>query len=164
MFNHPGRSLKTYGKIVFIVGVIVSIIGGILMFIAAGQASQSYYTRGSSGTFVFIGILVIALGIFFSYLLSIFTIAFGELVENSTIIRNQMENKHSTPSQPSYYTSPQPEPFTPAAAVPPVQPPVNPVQNTVNLNKASDILICPTCHTDNAKGAGFCRNCGTKLR
>ena len=90
MFKNPGKSLKTYGKIVFIIFVIAAIAGGISMFAAAGNMGR--YSSGAAFGMVIGGIVVIAVGIFLAYLLSIFVIAFGELVENSTIIRTLMEN------------------------------------------------------------------------
>ncbi len=163
MFEHPGRSLKMYGKVVFIIGVILSILGGIGMFIMAGNASQSYYGRGASGMFVVGGIVTIAVGIFVSYLLSIFVIAFGELVENSTIIRGYMENRQNgTPNSPttSFYTFPKPSesfvPFTPQNNH------AQTAESHVNLNKGT--VVCPSCHVENTSQAAFCRNCGIKLK
>ncbi len=155
MFKNPGGSLKLYGKIVFIIFVIVAIAGGISMFAAAGNMGR--YSGGAGFGMVIGGIVVIAVGIFLAYLLSIFVIAFGELVENSTVIRNMMENGATMPKIQQGEVKTQPvqqeefKPYTPSA-------------KSVNLNKNSDTaLICPYCGTDNKLNASFCRNCGKKL-
>ena len=89
MFDNPGKSLKRLGGAIWGIGGILSLIGGMWMFGLASQASRSYYSD-SAGGFVFGGIIIIVLGIFVSYLMSIFIVAFGELVENSTAIRKNL--------------------------------------------------------------------------
>ena len=89
MFDNPGKSLKKLGGAIWGIGGILSLIGGMWMFGLASQASRSYYSD-SAGGFVFGGIIIIVLGIFVSYLMSIFIVAFGELVENSTAIRKNL--------------------------------------------------------------------------
>ena len=155
MFKNPGRSLKTYGKIVFVIFVIAAIAGGISMFATAGNMGR--YSGGAAFGMVIGGIVVIAVGIFLAYLMSIFVIAFGELVENSTVIRTLMENGATMPRVQQGESKNQPvqqaqfKPYTPPA-------------KTVNLNKDSDTaLICSNCGVDNKLEASFCRNCGKKL-
>ena len=87
MFKNPGGSLKTYGKVVFVIFVIAAIAGGITMFAGAGNIGR--YNGGAAFGMVVGGIVVIAVGIFMAYLMTIFVIAFGELVENSTVIRRK---------------------------------------------------------------------------
>ena len=89
MFDNPGKSLKKLGGAIWGIGGFLSLIGGMWMFGLASQASRSYYSD-SAGGFVFGGIIIIVLGIFVSYLMSIFIVAFGELVENSTAIRKNL--------------------------------------------------------------------------
>ena len=71
MFDNPGKSLKKLGGAIWGIGGILSLIGGMWMFGLASQASRSYYSD-SAGGFVFGGIIIIVLGIFVSYLMSIF--------------------------------------------------------------------------------------------
>ena len=148
MFKNPGGSLKTYGKIVFIAGVILSVFTGISIWITTIEK------LGIWG--FFIGFFTIAAGIFFSYLLTIFVIAFGELVENSTAIRNMMEKGQTMPDIPQKTEN-----------IPVKQPEVKPYvqpQKIVDLHKDSDtVAICPFCGKDNKMNANFCRNCGKKL-
>ncbi len=144
MFKNPGGSLKNYGKVVFIIFVIAAIAGGIAVFVGAGSLGR--YNGGAAFGMVIVGIVVIAVGIFMAYLLSIFVIAFGELVENSTVIRRMMENGAVMPDmQQSEY-----KPYVP--------------QKNINLEKNIDaVAICPFCGKDNKADASFCRQCGKKL-
>ena len=96
MFENPGKSLKNIGGFIFFGGIILSIIGGFWMFKIASEVPDYY--RSVSGGYVFVGIIIIVLGCFISYLISIFISAFGELVENSTAIRYFMENKKPYPT------------------------------------------------------------------
>lgn len=144
MFKNPGGSLKTYGKVVFVIFVIAAIAGGITMFAGAGNIGR--YNGGAAFGMVVGGIVVIAVGIFMAYLMTIFVIAFGELVENSTVIRKMMENGAAMPNmQQSEY-----RPYVP--------------QKNVSLEKNVDaVAICPFCGKDNKADASFCRQCGKKL-
>ena len=156
MFKNPGGSLRTYGKVVFFIFAIAAVIGGIMMFAGAGNVGR--YRGGASLAMVLGGIVLIAAGIFVAYLLSIFVIAFGELVENSTMIRRMMENGNTIPNVPQQAFVPQPvqqENFQPVENVP---------EKTVDLNKESDMTVmCQFCGTANKTSASFCRNCGKKL-
>ena len=91
MFDNPGKSLKKLGGAIWGIGGILSLIGGMWMFVLAQQASQSYYSD-SAGGFVFGGVIIITVGIFVSWLISVFIVAFGELVENSTAIRKNLSD------------------------------------------------------------------------
>lgn len=140
MFENPGRSLKTFGTIMFAVGAIVSIWGGIKLFNVA-HGIHTYYSRYSygddnSGSLVFLGIVCIIGGILVSYLLSLFLIAFAELVENSTMIRQVL-------SQPSATNSQQ----TPKYDIP-----------------LKRIVICPSCQSENVSGSEYCTTCGHSLK
>lgn len=155
MFKNPGGSLKTYGKIVFFVFAIAAVVGGIMVFAGAGNIGR--YNSGAAFGMVMGGIVLIAVGIFVAYLLSIFVIAFGELVENSTMIRRMMESGNTVPNVPQQTFAPQPAPQTEYK-------PYTPPAKTVNLSKNSDTaLICPNCGKDNKVDASFCRQCGSKL-
>ena len=83
-------------------------------------------------------------------------IAFGELVENSTAIRNMMEKGQTMPDIPQKTEN-----------IPVKQPEVKTYvqpQKIVDLHKDSDtVAICPFCGKDNKMNANFCRNCGKKL-
>ncbi len=92
MFVNPGKSLKKMGGIVLFVGMIISTIGGVWMFYLADQASRSYSSEDTFRGLIFGGIIIIVIGLFISYLMSIFIVAFGELVENSTAIKKNLSD------------------------------------------------------------------------
>lgn len=153
MFRNPGGSLKTYGKIVFFIFAIAAVTGGIMMFVGAGNAGR--YSGGAAFGMVIGGIILIAVGIFVAYLLAVFVIAFGELVENSTMIRKMMENGNTVPNISRHTFNAQPEVHQSVQSKP---------EKTVDLHKDSDtVAICPFCGKDNKIDANFCRNCGKKI-
>ena len=73
MFYDIGKKIKTLAKVVCWIGIIGSVIGGIVMIA----------TMGSVG--VLSGLLTIVLGVLFSWIGSFVLYGFGEMVENSDI-------------------------------------------------------------------------------
>ncbi len=87
MFNNIGSKIKKLAKVVCWVSIILSIITGISLFIAAASGQADPITAVTSGIVtVVVGVLVSWLGCFLLY-------GFGELVDNSTRIREMMEKK-----------------------------------------------------------------------
>ena len=77
MFENTGRKIKDFAYILFVIGVIASLITGI------------FFIRFSS--FVVFGIIIG--GIISSYISSLFIYGFGKLVENSDKLVEQGEKK-----------------------------------------------------------------------
>lgn len=162
MFANSGKKVKIVGVIFFIFGSICSVWGSIKLFETANELKDSFYSsiRDTSGDFIFWGIMCLIGGILLSYLLSILMVAFGDLVENTDIIRKHIENgkslplpvsqtnQHNTNTQQTQY----PQQTQPIPQTQPYKP---------DLQKA---VICPSCRTDNKSSATFCRNCGIKLK
>ena len=88
------------------------------------------------------GILVILFGSLFSWLGSLAMYGFGELVENSTILANEVKAKHAAPQAPVYQ--------------PAYQPVQQPPQAPAKVN-------CPKCGMPQTVGTKFCAGCGTPL-
>ena len=87
MFHNIGNKIKKLAKIVCWIGIILSIISGITLFIAAASGQADPVTAVTTGIVtVVLGILVSWIGCFLLY-------GFGELVDNSTKMREMMEKK-----------------------------------------------------------------------
>ena len=85
MFFNVGRTIKKIAKILFIIGVVASIIMGIV--ILASGYDKSLQTKGDqSYAWVLFGILAPIIGTFISWLNCIFIYSYGCLVENSADI------------------------------------------------------------------------------
>ncbi|MBR2175651.1 MAG: zinc ribbon domain-containing protein [Clostridia bacterium] len=176
MFNNPGGKLKEYGYTVFIIGIIVSVISGIVIW-TNGNLLQKI-SGGSIGGFNFwifiVGAIIIAVGIFGSYILAIFIVSFGELVENSTILVNletsQVKQSTLVSHEKQYkkcnicgaindgdsYTCSECGSGLPKSKI---------SQSQMDKTSATgSFVFCPKCNTENSKSAKYCCKCGTKLK
>ena len=85
MFKNPGGKIKSYAKVLFWVGVVISIIIGVIE-IGSSFVAAAYSYHGSFGTIllgILGGILTVAIGTLISWLAVLTLYAFGTLVENS---------------------------------------------------------------------------------
>ena len=89
MFDNIGGKIKTLAKVICWIGIIASVVVGII--IIYDWFVQPYYYRNS--TELITGIAVIVLGSLFSWIGSFVLFGFGELVENSSYIAEVMEEK-----------------------------------------------------------------------
>lgn len=85
MFRNPGGKIKSYAKVLFWVGVVISIIIGVIE-IGSSFVAAAYSYHGSFGTIllgILGGVLTVAIGTLISWLAVLTLYAFGTLVENS---------------------------------------------------------------------------------
>lgn len=85
MFRNPGGKIKSYAKVLFWIGVVISIIIGVIE-IGSSFVAAAYSYQGSFGTIllgIIGGILTVAIGTLISWLAFLTLYAFGTLVENS---------------------------------------------------------------------------------
>lgn len=80
MFDNLVRKIKTFAQVICVLGIIGSVISGIVLFI---------------NEFIINGIAVILGGAFLSWIGSLCLYGFGQLIENTDILVSQGENKHS---------------------------------------------------------------------
>lgn len=83
MFKHVGRKIKKLVKILCKIGFVLDGIGGLVLIIALGGSI------GFAG--VLLGLLITALAFLLTWISCFFSYGFGELVENSTAMAEQME-------------------------------------------------------------------------
>ena len=85
MFRNPGGKIKSYAKVLFWIGVVISIIIGVIE-IGSSFVAAAYSYQGSFGTIllgIIGGILTVAIGTLISWLAVLTLYAFGTLVVNS---------------------------------------------------------------------------------
>lgn len=85
MFRNPGGKIKSYAKVLFWIGVVISIIIGVIE-LGSSFVAAAYSYQGSFGTIllgILGGILTVAIGTLISWLAVLTLYAFGTLVENS---------------------------------------------------------------------------------
>ena len=86
MFDNIGGKIKSWAERIFTIQVIVSIVGGIIIFgLHVGLPA------------LLLSLLVIVIGVFSAWLSFLFLYAFGQLVENSDIIVSLMSDKNDNP-------------------------------------------------------------------
>lgn len=104
MFDNVGGKIKRFAKIVCRIGIIGSVIGGIGCFVASSGARHSMQT-----TLILSGFAVIIVGSLLSWLGSLFTYGFGELIEQTTAINAKLQhNGTGAPSTSPGITTPRP--------------------------------------------------------
>ena len=81
MFENVGAKIMGVAKVICWVGIIISVIMGLIMMAAGG---------------VLYGILTIAVGSIMSWLGSLTTYGFGRLIENTDILVELLENTDTT--------------------------------------------------------------------
>lgn len=84
MYHNVGGKIKTLAKIVFWLGTIACVIIGVAMIV---QATQYRYTNEE---LLIGGIAIIIVGILSSWLSTLFTYAFGQLVEDNESMRYEL--------------------------------------------------------------------------
>ena len=137
MFENPGGKIKSIVKTVYIIEVIAVVIAAIAAWNDMGE--------------FWLFVVILALGIGVAYLSAIGLYAFGELVENSTIIA---ENSSRTSAPPRNIITPQSTTSSESITTKTYQ------THPKNTNKNA-FWVCPTCHKENQMICGTC-GCGTK--
>ena len=84
MFDNIGGKIEGLAKVICWIGIIASVIGGIVMFVAAGEM------RYGGGTYVALGFVVIIVGSLGSWIGSFFMYGFGELISDTSECRSYM--------------------------------------------------------------------------
>ena len=140
MFNNIGRKIKVLAKITCWIGIILSIVCGILIIISDASLpvslpiqesyGRSYYKFSYRINPILLGIVIIVIGSLASWIGSWITYAFGELVENASSINIKL-TKISIPNG-----------------------------SVVNSSSAAEKKPCPFCGELNHKSNTYCFRCG----
>ena len=78
MFSNSGGKIKTLARIICVLGIVISIFGGLILIIQGASFHESSLTVT--------GVLVLFAGTIGSWIGSFFAYGFGELIENTTVI------------------------------------------------------------------------------
>lgn len=82
MFNNIGGKIKGLAKFICWLGIIVSVLVGIILII--GATNRNGYYSYTDTNMVITGVIVIVMGSILSWIGSFVLYGFGELVENSS--------------------------------------------------------------------------------
>ncbi len=86
MFENAGSKIQTLAKVVCVLGIIISVIAGIM--ILSGGTALRYY--GASMNVIITGLLTIVIGSLASWINALLLYALGSLVENVASIKAGM--------------------------------------------------------------------------
>ena len=139
MFNNVGRKLKAIAGIFAWVGIIASIVLGIVIIDALS---------------FLVGLLVIAIGSLASWISSLGLYAFGELVDNSTIVANQYRESGYEEKAPGFK-----ETFFPNFGANNTAP-KSTVYGSSNQSSTAPTKYCPHC--GEAVRTSICGMCGQR--
>ncbi len=137
MFDDIGNKIKTLAKVVCALGMIGSIIGGIVICLEA-------VNRHSDSSFA-LGVLVALVGCILSWISVFVLYGFGELVDKTSSIERMLSEGFSVNSN-SFNDNVNNNDYK---------------TNTVGMNEE---IICPNCGMLNEIGDYYCKKCKSKLR
>lgn len=147
MFHNPGAKIKAYAKVIFWIGVVISVLLGVVA-IGASFVTASYVYGNSAGTIlggVIRGILITAIGVLISWVSVLTLYGFGVIVENSDELVRINGGVPSGEQQADNIPMP------------------NIQQNNIHPFTQQSTHTCPNCGQPVEEGEHFCRNCGSKL-
>ena len=163
-----GNNIKRIANILYTVAVIAAILMGIGALISIGIASDLGF-----GGFL-LGLLAagveIALGVFAAWVIKTLITGFGELVENSEVIRENTEPKEKpqpsagtldSSSNKQYWAARQAE--TAARKAKTTQSEYGFKESVVPVSVGNGKIKCASCGTEQPDGRTKCCNCGAKF-
>ena len=98
MFDNIGSKIMKLAKVICWIGIILSVISGVIMILGGSSimSNSSYSSYGASESpvsMIVVGVCTIIFGSLFSWIGSFFTYGFGRLIENTEVLRKNVENK-----------------------------------------------------------------------
>ena len=88
MFDHIGSKLRGLAKLLCLVGILISVVAMITVWITGGGLSG----RGSGFSVFVFGLLTGGLGSLASWVMALMTYGFGQLIEDTEAIRHDVED------------------------------------------------------------------------
>ena len=134
MFKRVGKEIKTWAKVLVILGMIPVVIGsaiGAFVLIDEGGINPIISILGA--------IIAIALGYFLLRLCNMMLYSWGELVDRATMIDEKLDKLMARPVP----AAPAVPPYAPPAPARPVPAPAKPVPTPVAPVKTAPVVIAP---------------------
>lgn len=91
MFSNIGGKIKGLAKFICWLGIIISVVAGIVLIISA-RHSDGYYSYTDTNMII-VGIIVMVFGSVLSWIGSFVLYGFGELVDNSSKLVELKQNE-----------------------------------------------------------------------
>lgn len=139
MYQNVGQKIKSLTKVVVIIMMVLSIIGGISMMALDEEM-------------ILPGLLIAAIGCFVAWLSGLTMYAYGDIADNLQSINEQIAGMNGgTPAAKPNYQYTQPTYQAPAYTYAPQQ---------ETAPAAESRWFCTQCGTANNASSGFCVSCG----
>lgn len=141
MFNNIGGKIKTLAFLLAVLGIMMSVIVGILTIII--PVTQNGFTGGNHSipaSQIWSGILIIVIGSLSSWIGSFLLYGFGQLIESAQNIEKHIIGINST-NKSSH----------------------NSIPVNAQPTEKKKSLRCTACGAENALDSLTCANCGNKL-
>lgn len=161
---NTGKSIQTMGNAVKVIGIILSIIEAILLWILA---SDSYEEE----VFIILGFVCLIVGIISSVVLGTFITGFGELVENSqkavsdiSVVKMDSTDTKKMVMEINATLKDMKHNNNTTQATTAKQVSTNDlIAQQAEATKASQMWKCPKCNNFNFANSNECMNCHTKV-
>ena len=141
MFDNIGGKIKGLAKFICWVGIIASVVLGIVIISGANIGSGRHmYTDSST---IIVGVITIVAGSILSWVGSFVLYGFGELVENSSELVDQIDEIRTKKTTTETYRQP-----------------ISPISSDGEAYSSQNQWTCPKCGRRNPITLKVC-NCGT---
>ena len=137
MWDNIGSKIKVLAKVIAWIGIICSIIGGIVLFVIGLKM------RYGGALYVGLGFAAIIGGSLISWISSWFMYGFGEIIHNTEIIRRNISKNENKSDIGSSGLNPS-----------------NVSSGSSTGNKSSDTWVCKKCGEKNPHYSTSCKGCG----
>lgn len=167
MFDQPGRKIKTYAIVMFLLTAVLVGVGVFVFLITTTLAGEG------SPTVLLWCILICAVLLVAAYLGSLFLCAMGDVVEetaqqtelfkqNNDLLRRLLEGAVGTSNAAAPAPEPEPMPGPEPASAP--EPTPVPVIISTSSPRSHATVRCPKCGTPQGDARETCYNCGAPLK
>lgn len=174
MFTNIGNKIRTFAKVLCIIGIVLAALSGLIMMISGISMLGYSYTAGAGVALIFGGLVSAALGALLAWVGSFVLYGYGQLIHSvqqieKKVLGSEYQDFDKQPNISPFSGMNNAAPATPVAPVAPVQPiqPAQPEQPTAPEQPAqpeqSDVKVCSKCNYVNAPTATFCVGCGNRL-
>lgn len=146
MFDNVGGKIKGVVKGFFALLIIITIIISIVIWYNVADWHNGFVGFLAGG-------VTFGIGFFFAWLSCLAAYAFGQLVENSDIIREYLEEDDDTSEDRSVSSNNSNASYSPRR-----------YSEEVYVNENGNSVTCPKCNEYQPVGRGYCSICGTSLK
>ncbi len=149
MFDNSGEKIKNVASVLCMIGIILSVIIGLVLIATGANLNGDYYTRSFGTVFIWTGIITAAAGSLMSWVVSLLIEGFGDLISSQQCTERLANDILGKINSTLLIGDKASEPAKTKSSV-------------ENNHTLYDTWKCANCKTDNNANAKFCVHCGQK--